>query len=124
MLDNLGLWDSVERRRCCAFTGMKVWDAGSASELFLEHTAVGLPELGHIVENDLVVDSAWQALTDVDIYCPAMLESLAIETDAAHLHLDDGSTIKAALVVGAEGANSPVRMCAVSKKGRQPASMK
>lgn len=112
VLDNLGLWDAVERRRCCAFTGMKVWDAGSAAELFLEHTAVGLPELGHIVENDLVVDSAWQALTEVDIYCPAMLESLAVEADAARLQLDDGSTVSAALVVGAEGANSPVRAAA------------
>jgi 2-octaprenylphenol hydroxylase len=109
VLENLGLWQAVERRRCCAFTGMEVWDAGSSAELFLEHTAVGLPELGHIVENQLVVDCAWQALTDVDVYCPAKLESLAVEADAARLRLDDDSGISAALVVGAEGANSPVR---------------
>ena len=112
VLENLDLWASVERRRSCAFTGMKVWEAGGASELFLEHTAVGLPELGHIVENNLIVDSAWQALTDVDIYCPAKMESLALDSDAARLRLDDGTTVSAALVVGAEGANSPVRAAA------------
>lgn len=112
VLDNLGLWDRVARTRCCAFTGMKVWDANSPAELFLEHTAVGLPELGHIVENDLIVDTAWQALTDVDIHCPAMLETLSITPEAARLGLDDGSTVTAALVVGAEGANSPVRAAA------------
>lgn len=109
VLDNLGLWQAVERRRVCPFTGMMVWDAGSSAELFLEHTAVGLPELGHIVENQLVVDCAWQALTDVDVYCPAKMQSLAVEADAARLRLDDDSVISAALVVGAEGANSPVR---------------
>lgn len=112
VLDNLGLWQSVADTRCCAFTGMKVWDAGGPGELFLEHTAVGLPELGHIVENALVVDRAWQALTQVDIHCPALLAGLDIEPDCARLTLDDDRVITAALVVGAEGANSPVREAA------------
>lgn len=109
VLDNLGLWAGVERQRCCAFTGMKVWEAGGDAELFLEHTAVGLPELGHIVENALIVDCAWRALGDVDVFCPAMLETLDIEADQARLRLDDGRVVTAALVVGAEGANSAVR---------------
>ncbi|GAB3670384.1 UbiH/UbiF/VisC/COQ6 family ubiquinone biosynthesis hydroxylase [Salinisphaera aquimarina] len=109
VLANLGLWETVERTRACAFTGMKVWDAGGHAELFLEHTAIGLPELGHIVENELVVDTAWQTLGSVDVFCPAMLADLEIEPDRACLRLDDDSVITAALVVGAEGANSPVR---------------
>jgi len=112
VLDNLGLWETVADTRCCPFTGMKVWDAGGASELFLENTAVGLPELGHIVENALVVDRAWQALGDVDIYCPATLAELELREDSASLTLDDGRVATAALVVGAEGANSPVRTAA------------
>jgi len=112
VLDNLGLWKTVENTRACAFTGMKVWEAGARDELFLEHTAVGLPELGHIVENELVVDTAWQHLGSVDVYCPAMMESLAVHEDRVSLRLDDGSTVTAALVVGAEGANSPVREAA------------
>lgn len=109
LLDNLGLWERVAEQRICAFTGMKVWDAGHDAELFLEHTAVGLPELGHIVENALVVDSAWQALDGVDVYCPALLDALVIRDDAITLTLDDETELTARLVVGAEGANSAVR---------------
>ena len=112
VLDNLGLWAAVERQRCCAFTGMKVWDAGGAAELFIEHTAIGRSELGHIVENALVVDAAWRELNSVDVYCPALMDKLTIEADQARLALDDGTRVTAALVVGAEGANSPVRAAA------------
>ena len=109
LLDNLGLWQTIAAERICAFTGMKVWDAGHHAELFLENTAVGLPELGHIVENGLVVATAWQALDQVDVFCPALLADLAVEPDCARLTLDDDSELTASLVVGAEGANSAVR---------------
>ncbi|MES1926298.1 UbiH/UbiF/VisC/COQ6 family ubiquinone biosynthesis hydroxylase [Salinisphaera sp. T31B1] len=112
VLDNLGLWRTVADTRACAFTGMKVWEAGAQEMLFLEHTAVGLPELGHIVENELVVDAAWQAMGRVDVYCPAKMASLRVEADRASLRLDDDRVITAGLVVGAEGANSPVREAA------------
>ncbi|HET7314539.1 FAD-dependent monooxygenase, partial [Salinisphaera sp.] len=112
LLDNLGLWARVPQQRICAFTGMKIWEAGHDAELFLEHTAVGLPELGHIVENALVVDAAWQAFERVAVYCPATLADLRIDEHAARLTLDDEQQITAALVVGAEGANSPVREAA------------
>ncbi|KEZ77557.1 UbiH/UbiF/VisC/COQ6 family ubiquinone biosynthesis hydroxylase [Salinisphaera hydrothermalis] len=112
LLENLGLWDRLPDNRICPFTGMKVWQADQDDELFLEHTAVGLPELGHIVENALVVDAAWQAFERVDVYCPAKMAALNVEAQAARLTLDDEQEITAALVVGAEGANSPVREAA------------
>ncbi|WP_423823613.1 UbiH/UbiF/VisC/COQ6 family ubiquinone biosynthesis hydroxylase [Salinisphaera sp. SPP-AMP-43] len=112
VLDNLGLWERVPKHRICPFTGMKVWEAGHSDQLFLEHTAVGLSELGHIVENALIVDSAWQAFERVDVYCPAMMADLAVGDDMARITLEDEQEITAALVVGAEGANSAVRQAA------------
>lgn len=112
LLANLDLWDYVAARRACPFTGMKVWDAGSRAELFLEHTEIGLPELGHIVDNGLVVASAWRRLDAVDVFCPAKLAELDVDGQAATLTLDDGRRVKAALVVGAEGGNSFVRQAA------------
>lgn len=112
LLENLGLWESIAARRVSPYRGMRVWDAGGKALLEFEHTALGLPELGHIVENNLVVDAAWAALGGVRLFCPAMLESLTVTADAATVTLDDGRRLSAALVVGAEGANSPVRRSA------------
>jgi len=112
LLANLELWDYVAARRACPFTGMKVWDAGSSAELFLEHTEIGVPELGHIVDNGLVVASAWRRLDAVDVFCPAKLAELTVDDQAATLTLDDGRRVRAALVVGAEGGNSFVRQAA------------
>jgi 2-octaprenylphenol hydroxylase len=109
LLENLELWPQLPKNRICAFTGMKVWEAAHDDALFLEHTAVGLPELGHIVENAVIVAAAWQALERVTLYCPATVASLAFEARAVRLTLDDEQEITAALVVGAEGANSAVR---------------
>lgn len=112
LLENLGLWESIAARRVSPYRGMRVWDAGGKALLEFEHTALGLPELGHIVENNLIVDAAWANLGNVRVFCPAMLESLKVAADAATVTLDDGQRLSAALVVGAEGANSPVRRMA------------
>lgn len=112
LLDNLGLWESIAARRVSPYRGMRVWDAGGRALLEFEHTALGLPELGHIVENHLIVDAAWNALGSVSVFCPAMLAKLTANARAATVELDDGRRLSAALVVGAEGANSTVRRLA------------
>lgn len=112
LLVNLGLWEFVRRNRHCAYGGMRVWDAGGRATLEFEHTALGLSELGHIIENDLIIASAWQAMTGVQQYCPAKLADLALDARCATVTLDDGQRITANLVVGAEGAKSPVREAA------------
>lgn len=112
LLDDLGLWEQIAARRVSPYRGMRVWDAGGRALLEFEHTALGLPELGHIVENNLVVDAAWAALGSVRVFCPAKLENLTVSAEAAEVELDDGRRLSAALVVGAEGANSPVRRLA------------
>jgi len=112
LLDRLGIWPRLDKSRICGFGGMKVWDAAGGDTLYLEHTAVGLPELGHIVENSLLVDCAWQKLVSTRIVSPASLADLRTDAFRAHLALDNGERLSASLVVGAEGANSPVRHAA------------
>lgn len=109
LLENAGIWQRIPGKRICSFTGMKVWEDDPDDMLFLEHTELGLPELGHIVENAIIVDAAWQTLEQVDIFCPALLSELRVEEQAAHLELEDGRELTSSLVVGAEGAGSPTR---------------
>lgn len=112
LLEEAGIWQRIPGKRICSFTGMKVWEDNPDDMLFLEHTELGLPELGHIVENAIIVDAAWQTLEQVDIFCPAKLAELRVEEQAAYLELDDGRELTSSLVVGAEGAGSPTRQAA------------
>lgn len=109
LLANLGLWDSLPAARVGPYYGMRVWEQDGPALLSFEHTAVGLPELGHIVENRVIIDAAWAALGATPIFCPAKLAALEVEADCARVHLDDDRELTASLVVGAEGAGSPVR---------------
>lgn len=112
LLENLDLWAKIADTRISPYRGMRVWDANGRAVLEFEHTALGLPELGHIVENNLIIDSAWAALGNTRIFCPAKLTGLSVGPQHACADLDDGTQLRAKLIVGAEGAGSPVRKMA------------
>ncbi len=57
ILSALGAWSSIANRRVSPFRQMHVWDEGSRSSVHFSAADIGEPHLGHIVENDLVVDA-------------------------------------------------------------------
>lgn len=109
LLTNLGLWDDIAGGRVSPYRGMRVWERQGGPQLDFEHSALGLPELGHIIENNLIVSAAWKHLATVRCFCPALLQSLDLQSDRVVLHLDTGEAVETRLAVGAEGANSAVR---------------
>lgn len=72
---------------------------------------IGQPELAAIAENRWMLAALWQAIRATDIDVCAGLRATRLETNAlrAFLTLEDGSRLDAALLVGADGANSWVR---------------
>ncbi len=105
----LGIWPAIAAGRISPYREMQVWDAGGAGILHFDAAELGLPELGHIVENSLIQSAAWQALDRVRRYCPARLRALEPAADGCRLLLEDGGALEAQLVVGADGAESRVR---------------
>lgn len=112
LLDGLGVWGEIARRRVCAYTDMHVWDAEGTGSIHFDAEEVGQPCLGHIVENRLINAALLEKLrfsrniTLLDASPAARLQSSA---RGVELELENGDALAAPLVVAADGANSRIR---------------
>lgn len=107
MLRKLAIWPLLTANRISPFSDMKVWETQS-SFLHFDSAEIGKATLGNIVENknlQLASLERCQQLNNIDFICPAKPSAL----EGNKLSLEDGRTITASLVVGADGAHSMLR---------------
>lgn len=114
LLEQLGVWEAITRARVQAYRRMQVWDAGGGAPLVFDADTLAQPQLGWIIENNLLIDRLWQALREANVrlYCPAKIETLEQDESGVRLGLDDGISLEAGLVVAADGAQSKLRQLA------------
>lgn len=120
LLERCAAWQSIRQARIGTYDAMCVWDARGEAEgseaLGFAAAELGLPELGHIVENELIRDALYRALggadAAVDWRFGTRVEGFDAGARAARLTLAGGGRLDAALVVGADGARSAVRSLA------------
>ncbi|GHA89809.1 FAD-dependent oxidoreductase [Cognatilysobacter bugurensis] len=110
-LESLGAWASIRDTRAQPYRAMRVWDAAGGRELAFDADAFARRELGWIVEHALLVDRLWHALpaAGVDVQCPERVIGLTQDEQGAALELESGRTLRARLVVAADGAGSGLR---------------
>lgn len=111
ILERLGAWQGIERRRISPYTDMRVWDGSGTGQIHFSAASVHAEVLGHIVENRVVQDGLLERLHDseVGLLANARLEQMRRSGDEWLLTLADGRTLRAPLVIAADGANSAVR---------------
>jgi len=110
-LDGLDVWQACAGR-ACPYSRMSVRDGEGTGCIEFDAAEVQRANLGHIVENSLLRASLLSAIAEqdnIDLYCPATVESLRREGDTITVNLLDGAQLTSALVVAADGANSPIR---------------
>ena len=118
VLDAVGAWPLLDRRRLSPYECMQVWDEnhtphGRASLRF-EAAEFALPELGFIVENSRLQDALLRALegTDVRLRFRTPIRSLGRSGERHVVELDGKDSLQADLLVGADGSRSFVRSAA------------
>ncbi|MDZ4728640.1 MAG: FAD-dependent oxidoreductase [Xanthomonadales bacterium] len=112
VLTAAGVWQRIADQRHSAYRRMRVEDGDEKTVLDFNAGEFALERLGSIVENDLVQYALWQQmqnLASVELVCPASVRQIHIEAGTAQVTLDDGRSLSAALLVGADGATSAVR---------------
>ncbi len=115
ILDCAGAWQRIDASRIAAYQGMQVWDAASTPDRFgsirFDSADMGMRELGYIVENNRIQFALFEQIRNQKsvTVIESGLEKLSIDGSEAVLDMDDGKQLRAALVVGADGAASRTR---------------
>ncbi|ASG64599.1 2-octaprenyl-3-methyl-6-methoxy-1,4-benzoquinol hydroxylase [Kluyvera genomosp. 3] len=110
LLRSLGVWDAVLAMRAHPWRRLETWEWQTAHVVF-DAAELKLPNLGYMVENNVLQLALWQAL-EAHPQVTLLHGSALNEIHGQHLYLADDTEIVARLVVGADGAQSQVRQLA------------
>jgi 2-polyprenylphenol 6-hydroxylase len=114
LLERCGAWQRLASERVTRVEAMRVYGDRAGVCLGFDAYDAGLRELAFIVEGDRLHRALWAAVREQElkIFCPADWTALDIGADYARLRLDNGTDIRARLLIGADGADSRVRTAA------------
>lgn len=76
LLDSLGVWKDVRQMRSAAYRGLETWE-WDASRVSFSAKDLGIPELGHMLENEVLQLALWQHLEqmpNITLNVPAELK--------------------------------------------------
>lgn len=110
-LDGLDVWQACADR-ACPYRRMSVRDGEGTGCIEFDAAEVQRANLGHIVENSLLRANLLSAIAEqdnIDLCCPASVESLRRDGKIFTVNLQSGEQLSSSLVVAADGVNSPIR---------------
>ena len=115
LLDDLGAWRSIPVSMRSAYQHMCVWDADGSGQIDFDAREIPVLDLGHIVENSRITAALHLVLAaskKVGLIASAVRNLQPENRYGIGVSLEDGRQLTAQLLVGADGANSPVRAMA------------
>ncbi|MDH4258932.1 MAG: FAD-dependent monooxygenase [Gammaproteobacteria bacterium] len=115
LLELTGAWPAVLARGAAAYQRMTVWEEHATPDgpgaLHFDAAELGEPDLGHIVENRTVQAALMErAMAAGVVLLRAGFASFETSDDAVRVATTDGRDYGAALVIGADGSESAVRL--------------
>ena len=108
-LDGLGVWSAITAARSCAYQGMRVWADAETRVLPFTAAEVGASCLGWIVEQQRIRAACWAALP-AEVTVPGVsVQAAQFDDSGCRLDLTGRGSLRARLVVSAEGAEARLR---------------
>ncbi len=111
LLKSLDVWDAILARRVLAFTDMHIQDWQGFHNQLSAHN-LHEPNLGHIIENDVMTAALWDKLINNE-YCQIIVSNAINATRDVQGHwqltLANETQLSAPLLIGSDGAHSQVR---------------
>jgi 2-octaprenylphenol hydroxylase len=113
-----GVLQSLLAKRVCVFEKMFVWDQTGAGQIEFDSADLGVPELGAIIENNVLQQMLLEKLQtaeNISYLCPEEITEIdycagdEISQHYGTVYLSSGKKIQTKLLVGADGVNSVVR---------------
>ena len=116
LVREVGAWPALAQRRPCAYERMLVWDASGPVEgpdtLVFDAAEAGVADLGHIAENRAVTAALLErAVAGGTVLLGDAVSGLELGPDLARVTVGE-RRLAAALVIAADGADSPTRTLA------------
>ena len=114
VLDTLGVWSDI-REQATPIRKIHVSDRGRFGFARIDAQEQGLEAIGYVMPNRVLGRALWAHIGDqsaLQVFCPAVVESLSITTDHVEVNLVSGGerrTLTTRLIVAADGAQSMVR---------------
>jgi len=108
---SVGAWQLMQAKRVAAYPKMTVLDGAGFGVLNFDAADIGEPNLGHIVENHVILTSLWeQVLKNPQIIVHAPENCLDISwIPRLNRGMTNGGPISCSLLIGADGPRSWVR---------------
>ena len=122
-LRDLGVWKRLDQGRICPVHDMRIFGDADDARLHFSAYEAGVAELAAIIEARSLQSSLWQALEhqhNLELICPERCVSLQLGEDAARLELAGGRSLRAKLVVAADGMHSWARQAAEIEAQEKP----
>jgi ubiquinone biosynthesis UbiH/UbiF/VisC/COQ6 family hydroxylase len=113
LLAHLQIWDALDHHRLQPVRDMRIYgDRGEKNDtLHLSAFEAGTPQLAWIGEANLIehtIDQASRFQNKLERVI-GVVEKIHVDANGSTLNLKNGGSIRAQLVIAADGANSPIR---------------
>jgi len=121
-LDNLGVWNAIEKLGVTAIRQVHIAEPGNRGEVRMHQAQADIDALGYVAPNAHILRSLYDAMPpEVSILPQTRVNSLDVTDEAVHVCVEHKGTKKGIachLLVGADGTNSHVRrLCDINSRG-------